>query len=363
MQIEIELAPGYHAVIRGSGAVADAVERELSGARAFPLPSSELVLSLEITEEASKDEAGPRLGPVRATSSGVIWRLDRMDYELAIESESPLRVAMHIGHRGPPFRIPRALFAALERTAMSWADAQAYHAVLLIEFFALMSGRLGVMHASAVERGGKVLAITSAGGVGKTTSALRLIERAGFHHVADDILVVDAMGRCRPSFRKMMIYPYNLKDAPQLERAVRAEDTIRGRILWDLDRVLRLGRRRRRVPLANLFGERLASSGELHALVFLRRLGRPALELSDISPQSLSERANELVLAEYQPFVHLLRTSAALLGDAFAWSVAHVTKRNRENLISAMSRAERLCIADLGHGCDPTEAFASLVSA
>lgn len=360
VRLKLELTPSHWMLLHGTGAVAETVATELEGASTTRDEGAPL-FSFNITEEGAPASQGPRFGNVRSLSNGVAWRMDRMDYELVVQATSPLRVTMHIGRRGPPYRIPKALFPAIERTAMSWTEAQAYHAVLLLEFLALVTGDVGVLHAAAVEQNGKILALTSAGGVGKTTSACRLVHRAGFRHLADDILLVDASGEARRSLRKLMIYPYNARDIPSLEGAVR-KGSRSARLLWDADRALGLGRRRRRVAARDLFGDRLATGGRLEAVVLLRRMGLPGIQLHAADSASLAARANEIIIAEYGPFMDLLRTSTALLGESFPWSPRRVAERNIETLTCALGHATRLHICDLGPDFDPTDDLRALLA-
>ena len=358
MKLRIQLTPAHGVEIRGTGAVAEAAEKELAEALR-DTASSPPLFSFIITDAPPPPGSGSYFGMVRTTKSGIAWRMDRMDYDLVFAPNEPLTVTMHTGRRGPPFRIPRGLFPLIERTAISWPQAQAYHAMLLLEFFALLTGQVGVLHASAVERDKRVLAITSTGGVGKTTSAFRLVKQAGFRHLADDVLLVDQSGQCSRSVRKLMVYPYNTRDLPMLEHAVRKGGSLQY-LLWKLDDHLGLDRRRRRVKASDIFERDVASNGRLDAVVLMRRSHRPGVCIHDVTRDSIAARATEIIISEFAPFFDMLRTSAALVGDDFPWSSDRVARRNYDALRNAFAATRRLHVADVGPSTDPTETLADL---
>jgi hypothetical protein len=360
VQIKLELTPGRWVSLQGNGAVADAVALELEGAAAPPL-GGEPVFTFTITDAPVPHDDGAKLAHVRSVQGGVAWRFERMDYDLFLTTSAPLQVTMHIGRRGPPFHIPALLFPLVERTAISWTEAQAYHVMLLIEFVALLSGNIGVLHASAVEREGRALVLTSVGGVGKTTNACRLVNRKGFRHLADDILLVNSDGHCRRSLRKLMVYPYNARDIPELEAKIR-RGSKSARLLWDIDRFLGLERRRRRIHANDLFAGRVANNAAFHAAVLLRTGTDPGVRFQEVSAESLAIRANEIVISEFGPFMDQVRLTTALLGQSFRWSSTWVTSRNVELLTHAFERASLLRIADLGANCDPTNELCELMA-
>jgi hypothetical protein len=215
------------------------------------------------------------------------------------------------------------------------------------------------LHASAVERSGKALVLTSVGGVGKTTTACKLVTKLGFRHLADDILLTDSDGRCCRSMRKMMVYPYNSRDIPELEDAVKGGDRF-SRLLWDLDRLLRLERRRRRVHARELFPGHIAERATVAATVLLRNTSEPGIHFRAISAPDLATRAHEIVVSEFGPFTEWLRLSTALFGEGFRWSPARVAANNVEMLTSAFG-GSCLQIGDLGPDVDPTQPLSELV--
>jgi hypothetical protein len=357
----VPLTPSTWALLDGDGAVAEVAQREFETRGAAALQGSPL-FRLEISERAAPVTSGSVLGPAREVEAGVALRLERMDMDLVLRDGPELDATLHIGRRGPPFHLPKLVVPYFERTAMTWAECQAYNAALLLEALCLLSRRVAVLHASAVERAGKVVAFTSIGGVGKTTTACALVAQHDFRHLSDDITLLDEDGALFRSLRKMMVYPYNDPSVmPRLDAAVTATG-LRSRLLWELDSRLHLGRRRRRLTAGALFGQaRVAEQGQLDSVVFLQRSVRPGIKLSEISPEELARRASPILELEFASFFSLVRHAEALRGSASPLSISAAGPANELLLQSAFRSARKTLVAELGPDSTPNQ-LAALVA-
>src|SRR5690606_22968318 len=84
------------------------------------------------------------------------------------------------------------------------------------------------VHASGFEKKGLGVAVFAHGGIGKTTSMLKMVREDGWKFLSDDLAVIDAQGVMWRSPKRMQIYAYNLLGQRPLQK-----DLFRGRSLAD----------------------------------------------------------------------------------------------------------------------------------
>lgn len=308
-------------------------------------------------------QGGRSIGGVTDLGDGCAVRFERMDLDLVIRlTQDVLDATLHVGHRGPPLGIPRSVFPLLEPSGLSWEATQAYHVALLSEALALFAGHSAVLHASVVAKEGLAIALTSAGGVGKTTTACALVAQHGFSHMSDDISVLSPQGHVHRSARRMMVYPYNF---PALDRSTRRRvsrsGSTRARLGWLLDRLAGADRRRRRISAQDLFGpSRVAEDASLTATVFLRRHSQRGSGLTAVDPSDLAERASLIIENEFALYLEPLRLWQSINPDA-PLKAAEVIEKNRERIRAAIARGDTLLL-DIGADSDPASSVTRLLS-
>lgn len=129
-------------------------------------------------------------------------------------------------------------------------------------------------HASSCTDGERTIMLMAWGGIGKTSSLVRLLNSAGqWRFISDDLAILDDEGVVHRNPLKMQIYPYNLQGEPELGTALLKGRSWADRLQWAVRRRL-LGDKgvRRRVQAEALFGEHKgAASARLTHTLFLRR--------------------------------------------------------------------------------------------
>lgn len=293
--------------LRGCHPVLDLVVHELAGLRCDATPAIDVRVSDEPLPEPPRSAV--TLGAVTAAGDEAWFDFARAGFRAHVapgDGTGPVRVWIEVGERPMPYGIPRSLFRWAEPTFMTPEQAQAYVLMLrIVEGMVFLYGGDTVLaHASCVEHHGRALALVSAGGVGKTTTAATLLDRPGWRYVADDILPLAAGAgagapRVRMYPRRSMVYAYNVDAEPRLRERVLADGGLGSQWQWRLFEAAGIGRRRRRVPAAVLHGEdRIGDEAELTAVAFLTRHRGDAVVLTDAAPDDLARRARAVMANE-----------------------------------------------------------------
>ncbi|OWY62060.1 hypothetical protein B7486_60435 [cyanobacterium TDX16] len=278
------------------------------------------------------------------------------------EGTGRVSIDVHVGDRPMPHHLPRRAFRWLEPSFMTPVEAQAYVFILQIvegSVF-LFGGRTGLLHSSCVERDGSALALTSTGGVGKTSTAARLLRRPGWRYLSDDIVFVTPDAEVRLHRRWPMVYAYNVAHDHELRESVSRRGGRSGHVQWRVHELAHLDRRRRRVPPATLYGpERVGDRGALEAVAFLTRGSDEQLVVEETSAADLSRRCCAVILDEQRTLVALLRHWEAA-GTPFV-SVDEVAARHERTFSEAFATAHRRVLArlpasgDVGRAADAFE--------
>lgn len=170
--------------------------------------------------------------------------------------------------------------------------------------------RLGqtYLHASSFERDGRAVAIAAWGGVGKTTSMLKLVGEAGWRFLSDDLGLIDESRTAWRTPKRMQIYGYNLEGQPVLrERLMSGRSPLDRAAFGLVNRTAGPKRVRRRVSAEELFGpERIARSGRLDDVIGMERASVPDIVVETIEPDELARRAASTMVREVQPLADLI---------------------------------------------------------
>ncbi|RDV37354.1 hypothetical protein DV096_15390 [Bradymonadaceae bacterium TMQ3] len=156
------------------------------------------------------------------------------------------------------------------------------------------------IHASTLSRDDRAVALIAWGGIGKTTSLLKLVTEDGWRFLSDDLGLINAQGRVFRTPRHLQIYAYNLEGQPAIARQLLHGRNPIDRVNWEWRR-RRFGVKkvRRRVSAESLFGnERVAHSAQLHQAIFLERVKNPTFSVVPISSDDLAERAATILIDE-----------------------------------------------------------------
>jgi hypothetical protein len=196
------------------------------------------------------------------------------------------------------------------------------------------------MHASSLERNGKALALLAWGGIGKTTSMLKLVLEDGWRFLSDDLGVLDADGVVSRSPKKMQIYGYNLVNQPKVTAAMMQGRSFLDRWSWKMFKVIKGNKRiRRRLSAEQLFGaDRIARTAQLGQAIFLERHRSSSFVVETITPDALARRCTAVLLREISPYDFVASAVQGAGNRSVLPSVGEMEERARGIMVKAFSR-------------------------
>ncbi len=316
--------------ILGDHPVLDAVRAEIEPARVDDATAPEL--EIEVVPALS-ELAGPvrSLGNVDASMDEVRLHLPIAGFTMAIRRDEPQRVRVEVGEFATKFGMPHSIFHVANPTFLTSQATQAYLFVVgVLEPLIMMAGTsTAFLHAAAVSHRGRGVLLTSAGGVGKTTTAMELLQRAEWSFLSDDIALLDADAQqIRLHPRKAMVYEYNVADDADLRRRVTGPG-MASALHWRCHSKLPGSQPRRRVGPVELHGsDSVAPEAALDHVFFLVRGERGAsFDVQPLSVTDLVDRSRAIIETEFRNHLDLIR-----LWEATGWSwVSRETMMNDQS--------------------------------
>lgn len=218
-----------------------------------------------------------------------------------------------------------------------WAEdyeaALSYQGLWGLLSLALIHYDHAFLHAgSVVSPDNRSVVLIGAGGSGKTSSTLSLVEQYGYRYQAEDFAIVSKQGRTYLSPRPLSIYASDIAWGNRLLGAYKARFSDWEKVVWGAN-VLRGRNPMKRAPIADVFSdEQMVSAAELKAAFFIRRSMGDDFATENISPEFLTEYAIGASMREmrgmYEP---IMQAKAALGIDApLAFNIEKVMTRIRE---------------------------------
>jgi hypothetical protein len=286
--------------VTDADALSRAIGDELAPAHPDPHARADLIVAA----------AWGTTGPNRARFAR--WSVARSTGTSAAEGAASLRVAAHLP--GAVGRLPRPAFLAVQPAHLDRAHyvGEVVAEQLVHPLAQLVGLPLGqsYLHASAIERGDRRVAIVAGGAMGKTGSLLRLVDD-GWSYLSDDLTVLDDDGAIACSAASVSVFPHNLERVPGGEPGFLAGRPPVDRLLWRAHR--RLGRKgvRRKVAPADLFGmARVGVGGGLGEVVAVERADVDRLTTSAATAAEVARVASAHVERELAGGMEVLARGA-----------------------------------------------------
>lgn len=243
----------------------------------------------------------------------------------------------------------RTFLAPIEQKAYAFINGVLESGVL---FF---SKDTALLHSACMEKGGRALLLAGAGGVGKTSTCLRLSLDREWRYLSDDITPLPQDGCVRFYPRKMMFYAYNAQGNRALESALLRSRSLSDRAHWHLrKRIYGPNGARRRVSLVELLGE--ASIGEaskVQVALFVSRQDVPEFQSTVWTAEELASGCRHIIATEYFHYLNLLHWWEAT-GHAPV-SVLEVLDRQQRIYESAFEKAHLCALLRIPTGCEPKD--------
>jgi hypothetical protein len=295
--------------LEGAGGFLDALAAELAPIRVdSAADAGPAGLAIEVADALPPLPDAVAMSPVRVGRDAFQHAVGRLRYEVG-RTATGLRVRVQVAPPGAlrslsPVALQRAFhFNHLdhwERRVKTFV----YDIFDYVTEAALLPLGQTYVHASSVERDGRAVALLAWGGIGKTTSLLKLVLEDGWRFLSDDLGLIGADGTMYRSPKHLQVYGYNLAGQPAIERAMLEGRTASDRLSWRVFTAIKGAHRvRRRVSAEQLFGAaRVARTGRLERAIFLQRHSGREFTRESITPVALAQRCAAILHHELSPY-------------------------------------------------------------
>lgn len=212
------------------------------------------------------------------------------------------------------------------------------------------------IHASSFTKGNRGIMVAAWGGIGKTTTMLKLVNEFGWKYLSDDLGIIDTAGQIYRSPKKMQIYAYNLENQKKIKNLL-----MQGRNLWDKAswcwHYLKRGKKgvRRRVSAEELFGsERVAQKAKLTDFIFIERAEQSNFSVREISIENISKRVAATILKEIEPFNQLSYAINSATDDFFMPNSFDIYSQT-ENIVKSSLKNVTPILVTIPKNANPNE--------
>jgi hypothetical protein len=302
------------------------------------------IVTFQIVDSLSPLETATVMNPVTVTPEAFQYQAGRVRYEVRVKPGG-LHALVSVPEPGALRSfLPVSLQRAMHFNHLDYWERRGKSFIYDIFDYITQSAQLSFhqtyVHASSMERDGKAIALLAWGGIGKTTSLLKLILEDGWKFLSDDLGVVDAHGQLYRSPKNLQIYGYNLQGQDKIESALFANRTMLDSLSWSFFRTIKGNHRvRRRVSAEKLFGAKhIAKSGQMSKAFFLERHRGRDFRCEKITPEALADRCVAILLHEISPYtlvasaIHGAGNNRTILSPGAMYAETH------KILVSAFSR-------------------------
>ena len=201
------------------------------------------------------------------------------------------------------------------------------------------------VHASSFTKDHRTVAIVAWGGIGKTTSMLKLVVEDKWKFLSDDLGIIDENGVIYRSPKKMQIYAYNLEGQPALQKML-----LHGRSTIDLlnwyYRKAKYGIKkvRRRVSAEELFKGNVGVRSKVTDVFFIERASVADFEMHPITADELAAKAAWTVMSEIDPYHTIAAAIYSVQTTSIIPPYEHVFKMTKQVLGKAFSSTSPVLI-------------------
>ena len=165
------------------------------------------------------------------------------------------------------------------------------------------------IHASSFTKDNRTVVVAAWGGIGKTTSMLKLVAEDNWNFLSDDLGIIDENGFIYRSPKKMQIYAYNVEGQPTLRKMLLDDRPLIDKLNWYYRKAkYGIKKVRRRVSADELFKEKVGAGGKLTDVFFIERAAVNDFQTYPISANELAAKAAWTVMSEIDPY-HKLATA------------------------------------------------------
>lgn len=266
-------------------------------------------------------------------------------FELALVSESGRLNVRCAGRLSRKYElVPSGIFRLLHPGHLSQSEylAQLFFRQVFYPLVQMVNLRHGqtFVHALAIERGARRIAVIADGGMGKTGTLLRLVVDAGWRYLSDDWTVVESCGRIHRSQKSLAIFPRNLRRHIQGEARLWRSLSCASRTAWKVRKSMGVERGlQRAVQAEDLFeASQIGTGGPLTEAFLIQRSDVTGPMEISMNPSQLGEAAARMVERELAA-----SRNAMLQSPILAPELAEMPRRTAKVFESAFSGVVTRC--------------------
>lgn len=349
--------------LEGSSGFVDALRAELAPIE--DKTATDPSISFRVVDSLASLPSAVVMNPVTATADAFQYQAGRVRYEVRSQSKG-LEVLLNIAEPGA-FRslMPDTVQRTLHFNFLDYWERRVKSFIYDIFDYVTQSSQLSFnqtyVHASSLERDGKAIALLAWGGIGKTTSLLKLVLEDGWKFLSDDLGLLDGNGRLYRSPKNLQLYGYNLEGQPHIKSALFKNRTMADNLSWSFFKATKGNHRvRRRVSAENLFGaEHVAKSGQMNQAFFLERHRGRDFRSERITPEALADRCVAILIHEISPYTLVASAIHGAGNHRTIMSQGALYAQTHKILTSAFSRVPCEVIG-IPTGAGPNELVAYL---
>lgn len=143
-------------------------------------------------------------------------------------------------------RTNRKKFASMDNKHPYEKVGQALHELVLVPLTFLFDD-IAMIHCSAFEKNGNLFMLGGTGGVGKTSSIVKVGQMPNTNFLADDILIINT-DKVFANYAYPKIYSYNTHDNTELRNKILEKEDLVGKLQWKYKNLRKYSVRRRVSP-------------------------------------------------------------------------------------------------------------------
>lgn len=199
-------------------------------------------------------------------------------------------------------------------------------------FLNMVSKECAFLHASSVvNKEGEAFVFTGAGGVGKTSTIISLIQDYDYKFLSDDLTIITSDGKAKAYPRKIMLYAYNTQNNPSIVKRLFDKRSFVDKAQWYTRKTFKgLKLTRRRVLAEDIFGkDKIAREGKIKKVVYLKptKSKTPKVKLYD--GEKLAKESADIIRFEFRRFFDF-------------WSQWGVASQKVERVEVILSKAQKI---------------------
>jgi hypothetical protein len=243
------------------------------------------------------------------------------------------------------------------RTDKAISTVMSYSLFWFVIHCALIKKGSSFIHASALERDGRVLLIAGSGGCGKTSTLFRMLENPHCSYLSEDFTILSKDGDVSFSPKTLSIYASDLRGNPSLLINY-VKNNFRGveRNFWLYHRDRKGSNPLKKIAPEDVVGNsRICESSPLGAAYFLVRGQYSTLEARKIDSSEFSERSQDASYRELKTLAEIISLGRAVSGNYSNLPSVEEFRTSMKATIEEATKSKPCYLLTIPQNCPPDD--------